>query len=164
MPLPFAYAIYNAGNIGDQTHPASTGGLLNASGGLISGGIYNDTSAYFGLIENTGGTISGGITNSGGIINGIINTTGGGLYGTIDTIANVASGLITGQTGASSYGYAITDVSYGNITGGISNDASSSIVGGIQVDHTSNIMHLQCGRQHYCLNAFKTWFSERKNL
>ncbi len=139
LPLPFAYAIYNAGNIGDQTHPASTGGLLNASGGLISGGIYNDTSAYFGLIENTGGTISGGITNSGGIINGIINTTGGGLYGTIDTIANVASGLITGQTGASSYGYAITDVSYGNITGGISNDASSSIVGGIQVDHTSTL-------------------------
>ena len=124
------WAIYNTGNIGSTL---STGVTQSVQNNLPTGsiaGIYNDVGAYMGKIANGGGVISGSITNK-GRINGISNTFASD-YGRIDSIINQSGASITGQTGASSYDYAI-NIDQAKVTTGITNESTASIVGGISV-------------------------------
>jgi hypothetical protein len=122
------WAIYNQGNIGDSSSPGITESIQNAGSGTIAG-IYNDAGAYMGSISNSA-SISSSITNL-GRINGISNSFGSS-YGTIDSIINKSGGFITGQTGLSSYDYAINNFQ-AKITTGIDNQSGANIVGGISV-------------------------------
>lgn len=124
------WAIYNDSNsnIGSASSPGATQSVLNAGSGTISG-IYNGANAYMGKITNAA-SITDSITNL-GRINGISNNYGSS-YGTINSIINQSGGFITGQTGSSTYDYAITN-DQAHITTGIDNQSGANIVGGISV-------------------------------